>query len=132
MHSQIEEESDSDDVYDRRARDHKHHGSRRHRTPEDSHPGNISRYHVDGGRAKLQSRYSGRLETETDPFRYYSTSGGIPVMESRPPMPAREGNYSAPGMKFSNVKRSKAYGYDDVRYSNYSDRPCREGHTAYA
>lgn len=97
MHGQIDEESDTEDVYERRARerDGKHRNSRRHRTPE---PENISRYHVDGVRAKLQSTYTRRLEAEIDPPRYYATSAGIPVMESRPPVAGRESSYASAGM----------------------------------
>lgn len=131
MHSQIEEESDSDDVYERRARERDHkHRSRRHRSPE-ARPENVSRYQVEGGRTKPQS-YSRRLDAEADPYRYYSTAGGIPVVETRPPMPPREGSYSAPGMKFPKVRTSKTYGYDDVQYSNYYDKPHREEYSAYA
>ncbi|KAL3956553.1 hypothetical protein ACCO45_009399 [Purpureocillium lilacinum] len=116
----IEEESDSDDVYERRARERDHkHRSRRHRSPE-ARPENVSRYQVEGGRTKPQS-YSRRLDAEADPYRYYSTAGGIPV-----------GSYSAPGMKFPKVRTSKTYGYDDVQYSNYYDKPHREEYSAYA
>ncbi|PNY28580.1 Chaperone protein DnaJ [Tolypocladium capitatum] len=135
MHAQIdeEEESDSDDEYDRRPRDRKHRSSRRHRSPEAARPENVSRYQVDGGRAKLQSSYSRRLEPEAEQVRYYSTAGSIPipVTETRPSMPIRESGYSAPGMKFPKVKTSKAYSYDDVQYSNYYDKPYREEYSAY-
>ncbi|XP_044721172.1 dnaJ domain-containing protein [Hirsutella rhossiliensis] len=130
-HAQIEEESETEQAYDRqtREREGKHRSSRRHRSPE---PENVSRYQVDGGRAKLQGTYSRRLEAELDPHRYYSTSAGIPVVESRPPMAGRESSYAGPGMKFPRIKTSKAYGYDDVKYSNYHEKPYREGYTAYA
>ncbi|KJZ77696.1 hypothetical protein HIM_02873 [Hirsutella minnesotensis 3608] len=130
LHPQIQEESDSDDVYERHARDndHKYRSTRQYRAAE---PENISRYQVDNGRAKLQGTYSRRLDSEMDPHRYYSTSGGIPVVENRPPPPARESSYGNSGMKFPKVKTSKAYGYDDVKYSSY-EKPYREGYAAYA
>ncbi|KAJ6442182.1 DnaJ domain-containing protein [Purpureocillium lavendulum] len=132
MHAQIEEESDSDDMYERRARERdQKHRARRHRSPDGPRPENVSRYQIDAGRAKPLS-YSRRLDAEADPYRYYSTVGGIPVVETRPPMPPREGSYSASGSKFPKVKTSKAYGYDDVQYSNYYDKPHREEYSAYA
>lgn len=131
MHAQIDEESDTEDAYDRRARDRegKPRNGRRHRSPE---PENVSRYQVDGGRAKLQGTYSRRLEAELDPPRHYSTSSGISVVESRPPMLGRENSYMSQGMKFPKIKTSKAYGYGDVKYSNYHEKPYHEGYTAYA
>lgn len=130
MHPQIEEESDSDDAYDRRAHDRKHRSSRRHRSPEAPRPEKVNRYQVNGGQAKLQRSYSRRLEPEAEQVRYYSTSGNVPVSvtETRPSMPARESGY----MKFPKVKQSKAYGQDDVQYSNYYDKPYREEYSAYA
>ncbi|PHH86785.1 hypothetical protein CDD83_9756 [Cordyceps sp. RAO-2017] len=125
MHAQIEADIDVDDLYERRTRerererDHKHRSSRRYRSPDemDVRHDNLTRYSVDGGRAKFHSStYSRPLEAGMDSPRYYSDS--IHVMDTRPPGPGRDGSYNS-GVNFPKVRTSKKYGIHDVTYSRY-------------
>lgn len=120
------EDSDSDEAYER-MRDRTHWSNRRYHSPEPMRAENVSRYQVDGGRTRLHSSYSRRLDPGvSESYSYYPP--GARVTEVRPTMPPRESSYSASAAtsKFPKVKTAKAYGYDDVQYSNYYDKPHRE------
>lgn len=128
LQPQVELESDSEDLYERR-RDRKHRSSRRHHSPEPMRTENVSRYQVDGSRSRLHSSYTRRVDPElVEPYTYY-----VHPQDARPSMPVREASYTAATAtaKFPKVKTSKAYGYDDVQYSYY-DKPPREEYVAYA
>ena len=124
MYAQVDD-SDSDDVYERR-RDRKGRSSRVHYSPEPIRAENVSRYQVDAGRARLHSSYQRRVDQDSDSFGYYPPGTRT---HARPSMPARESSYSRSG---SVGKFSKTYGYDDVNYSSYHEKPYREGFSAYA
>lgn len=124
MHSQIEVESDSDDVYERR-KDRKHRSSRRHHSPEPIRTADHSFYPGDGIRGRLRSGFIRRPEPEVDPYAYYAHHHPNDV---RPSMPTRQTSYSASAAtaKYPKVKLSKAYGYEDVQYSDYPKPSCEE------
>lgn len=125
MQPQMDPESDSEEVYERR-RDRKHRSSRRHHSPEQLRTENVSRYQVDGARSRLHSSYVRHIDPDmVESYPYYAHSP-----DARPSMPVRETSYSATAAtaKFPKVKTSKAYGYEDVQYSYY-DKPSREEYT---
>jgi len=133
MQSQVEEYTDSDEEYERRAARDRKHRSKKHRSPDAMRPETLHRYQVDGGRAKLHSSYSRQLDLDEDSYRYLPNPRVVEVRP--PPMPTREGSYmgSGSGSRFPKVKTSKDYSLDDAQYSKYeSAPPRREEFSAYA
>ncbi|KAH6603271.1 hypothetical protein Trco_008046 [Trichoderma cornu-damae] len=123
--SQIgEEDGDSDELYDHRARDRRHRGSRRDQSVDQGYA-ETSRY--PGYESGRQASYSRRAEPEPDRYAYYSSGHN----DGRPPMPVRESSYStsAGSTQFAKVKTSKNYGYDDVQYTHYHHQKPREEYT---
>ncbi|QYT06099.1 DnaJ-like protein JJ3, involved inDiphthamide biosynthesis [Trichoderma simmonsii] len=124
--SQIDEEdADSDDVRDQRARDRRHRGSRREQSVDQGY-GETSRY-PSGYESSRQPSYSRRAaDPESDRYAYHSSG----YNDARPSMPVRDSSYSASAgaAHFAKVKTSKAYGYDDIQYTNYhhSQKPREE------
>ncbi|KAL6879792.1 hypothetical protein HDV57DRAFT_94061 [Trichoderma longibrachiatum] len=111
--SQIdEEEAESDEVHDHRARDRRHRGGRREQSVDQGYT--ESRYPG----YERQASYS-RRPAEPEPERYAYYSSGH---DGRPSMPVRDSSYSASAgpAQFAKVKTSKNYGYDDVHYSAYN------------
>ncbi|KAG6029798.1 hypothetical protein E4U41_000276 [Claviceps citrina] len=134
MHSQVDLESDSEEMYGRR-RDSKHRIARQHvperlrRENERLRRENVSRYQVDGARSRLHSSYVRHVDPDIiEPHPYYGHPADV-----RPSMPAHGIVYGATAgaASFPKVRTSKAYGYDDVQYSSYYDRPYHEEY-AYA
>lgn len=122
--SQIdEEEIDSDEVHDQRARDRRHRNSRREQSVDQGYT-EPSRY---PGYESRQASYSRRADPEPERYAYYSSGHN----DTRPPMPARDSNYSASAgpAQFAKVKTSKNYGYDDVQYTHYHHQKPREEYT---
>ncbi|OAA37872.1 DnaJ domain containing protein [Metarhizium rileyi] len=125
MQPQVDIEEEEED-YDRR-RERKHRSSRRRHSQEQVRAENVSRYRVDKGRSTLDGAYTRRFEPEI----IESYGGYYPSQDSRPPMPTRETSYgTSTSTKFPKVKTTKAYGLEDVSYSNYG-RTSRE-YMAYA
>ncbi|KAL7955910.1 hypothetical protein V8C34DRAFT_230969 [Trichoderma compactum] len=124
--SQIDEEDvDSDDVREQRVRDRRHRGSRREQSVDQGY-GETSRY-PSGYESSRQPSYSRRAaDPEPDRYAYYSSGHN----DARPSMPVRDSSYSASAgsAHFAKVKTSKAYGYDDIQYTNYhhSQKPREE------
>lgn len=136
QYPQVPEETESEDDYDRRAKeeyeerkykDRKHRSSKKHRSPE---RGGETRYHVENGRAKMyhQSSYSRKLSAEPE-YYYEATPAASMRAEPRPSMSSRD--YSGSSYK---VKTSKHYGADDIQYSSYQPQYHREdyGVSTYA
>lgn len=132
MHSQVPEETESDEDYDRR--EHKPRSSRKTRSPEPSpRETRSTTYHVDGGRTKLHSTssYSRKINADQDYASYYYDGAAQPsarVSDSTRPSMQRDSGYGGSG--FSKVKTSRPYGPDDVQYSQYQSPHYRDEYPA--
>ena len=143
MQAQVEESEDSEEAFEpshQRRRsdrsDRKHRSGRKQRSP--SREQTTSRYQVNDGRATLSGSYSRHVapEIEVEGLRYYPTgrsTGASRVDTSRPPQ-SRGASYLSThgGAKYTKVKESKSYNFDDVQYSDYTQQYGREHPVALA
>jgi len=123
QYAQVPEETESEDDYERRAKeeyeerkykDRKHRSSKKHRSPE---RGGETRYHVENGRTKMyhpsSSSYTRKLSEEPSSYYYEATPATSMRTEPRPSMSR---DYSGSSYK---VKTSKHISADDIQYSSY-------------